>query len=89
MNFSEQLMNPRKHAIRKWLSEILKDRYTKHDSLVDRIGHHLVTNKDMEDFTKLVADLFEVGYLKCLNDYKDKLKVHGLNVKIATDQDDD
>lgn len=82
MSLSDQLMNPRKHAIKKWLFDILQERYPKHDALVDRVGHYLVTSKDMDDFTKLVADLFEVGYLKCLNEYRDKLKSHGLSVKI-------
>ena len=89
MNLSEQLLNPRKHAIRKWLYEILQDRYPKHDALVERISHYMVTNKDMDDFTKLVADLFEVGYLKCLNEYRVKLKEHGLNVKVKADVQED
>lgn len=87
MNLSDQLLNPRKHAIKKWLNDILRDRYPKHDPLVDRISHYLVTSKDMEDFTKLVADTFESGYLKCLNEYRDKLKEHGLLVKIRSEDD--
>jgi hypothetical protein len=76
-------MNPRKQAVRKWLNEMLRERYPKHDNLVERMGHYLVTEKDLEDFNKFVADLYEMGYLKCLNDYKAKLKELGLNVKVV------
>jgi hypothetical protein len=82
MNLSN-LVNPRKQAVRKWLIEMLREKYTKHDNLVERMSHYLVTEKDMDEFTRFVADLFEMGYLKCLNDYKAKLKELGLNVKVV------
>lgn len=87
MNITEQFINPKKTAIRKWLNEILQERYAKHDGIAERITHCLITNKDMDDFSKLIAEIFEVGYLKCLNEYKVKLKEHGLQVKLKYNDD--
>lgn len=84
MNLSERLLNPRKHILRKWLLEMLgSDRYVKHDQIVDRIGSHLVTSKDVEDFGKLSVELFEAGYMKCLNDYRGKLQEMGIGVNVV------
>jgi hypothetical protein len=33
-----------------------------------------------------VADLYESGYMKALNDYKDQLKELGLEVKIKAEE---
>lgn len=84
MNLTEHLMNPRRQMLRKWLISVLGDRYAKHDPIVERIGAALVTQKDAEDFGKLVAEIYEVAYMKCLNDYKVKLADLNINVTLTS-----
>ncbi len=85
-DFSNYVANPRAFAVKRWLSEFLKDRYHKHEDLAERISISLVTQEDLTNFGKLLTDLFELGYLKAVNDYKDQLKKHGITVKIVPDQ---
>lgn len=86
MNLADKLMNPRGQAIKKWASELLKDRYPKHDQFLERMSHAVVTDQDLQDFGKFAVDLFEVGYFKCMNDYKDSLKDLGINVTVVPER---
>ena len=85
INLGDRLSNPRKQAVRKWLMEILQDRYLKQDPIVDRVASSLVTERDVDEFGKLVADIYEVGFMKCLNDYKNRLMELGLNVNVVAE----
>lgn len=86
MNLSEKILNPRKYAIRKWLSDIMGNRYVPHDPIVERVSASLTTNKDGEDFGKFVMAVYEAGYAKCLNDYKEKLEAMGIKVSMSSNQ---
>lgn len=82
----DRLTNPRGQALRKWMSDLLKDRFPAHETLVERLGNQTLTNQDLQDLGKLAVDLFEVGYLKCMNDYKAKLDELGIKVTIVADR---
>ena len=40
-------------------------------------------DKELTNFSKLVGDIYQIGYLKAVDDYKDQLKKHNINVKIS------
>jgi hypothetical protein len=86
MNLMDKMVNPRGAAAKKWLSELLKDRYPNHDQIVERISNVIVTDQDMQNFGKLAVDLYEVGYIKCMNDYKRKLDELGIKVSIVPEK---
>lgn len=86
MNPLDKLINPRGQALKKWMFEMLRERFVKHEMLLERLGHSMVTNQDLEAFGKLAVDLYEVGYLKCMNDYKKKLDELGIKVSIVAER---
>lgn len=76
------LTRPQSVAIKRYLSQLLVERYPQHDELVDRISTALVTKSDVEGFGKLIADVYEIAYLKCINDHKEAMERSGYKVII-------
>lgn len=83
-NWLNYLSNPKIHYIKKSMFEILKERYPKHEVLLERIAFSLQTEKDLQEFLKLVVDIYEIGFLKAVNDQKEQLEKLGLGVKITS-----
>ena len=71
-------------AVRKYLSEILKDRYVKNQDIVERIVSVVITQRDLQEFGRLIADIYEVGFLKAVDDYRHVLGDMGREVKITS-----
>lgn len=82
MNF---LQEHRNHYIKKNIFEILKDRFKKNENILDRILYYLATEQDVKDFNALIADIYEIAYLKCVDDNRKKLEELGYTVKIVAD----
>jgi hypothetical protein len=83
MSWDSLFQSPIKTAIKKNMFAILKDRYPKHDDFLERIAALLQTKQDIESFNALVADLYEIGYIKSTEDHREILKKLGYNVKIV------
>lgn len=78
--------NPLLNALRKHLAQILNERYPQRQEIVERLGSVIHTQKDFEEFGKLIVDLYELGYLKAVKDYQAELDRLGYNVKIVPPQ---
>ncbi len=78
-----QLINPRGTALKKWMMDLLKERYPQHEPMIERIGHQFASDAELHAFGKMEVDLFEIGYLKCMNDYKKKLDELGVKVTVV------
>jgi hypothetical protein len=63
--------------------EILQDRYPKHDEFLERIASSFQTEADIKSFNSLVADLYEMGYLKATNDHRKTLKELGYSTQVV------
>jgi|694.fasta_scaffold66360_2 hypothetical protein len=83
------LQNQRNHYIKKNIFEILKERFSRNENLLDRILHYTVTEKDIKDLNQFVADIYEVAYLKCVDDHKKKFEELGYQVKVTADHSKD
>lgn len=83
MNF---LNEHRNYYIKKNIFEILKGRFQKNESILDRIIYHLATDQDIKDFNSLIADIYEIAYLKCVEDNRKKFEELGFKVIIKADQ---
>jgi hypothetical protein len=82
MNF---LQENRNFYIKKNIFEILKDRFKKNENILDRILYYLATEQDVKDFNSLIADVYEIAYLKCVEDNKKKFEELGYKVKVVAD----
>lgn len=74
------MANPRSYTAKRWVSDLLQERYAEHDQIVERIATSLVTTKDLQDFGNLLSQIYEVGYRKAIDDNKKQLEKLGYNV---------
>ncbi len=70
-------------ALKKFMVQILENKYKPYDDLLDRTTFFLVTDKDLMLFSKMIGDVYEQGYLKAVADYKEQLDKLGMSVKIT------
>lgn len=82
----DHIRNPREHAVKQYFQELLKERCAKNKEIIEKISHYIVTDRDLKELGILIADLFETGYMKATEDYKDQLKGLGLEVKIKAEE---
>lgn len=76
-------------ALQKHLFEILKEKYAPHQNIVERIGHYLVTERDLKEFANLVADIYEVAYTRAFKDYQKQIEAStGLRLAVSTGKKD-
>lgn len=82
MNLGSYLGNHRTHYVKKVVFEVLQERYSKNDQIVERVACSLVTDKDLKDFVELIVDVYEAGYLKSVKDQREQLEKLGLVANI-------
>ena len=75
--------NPRGHILKKTMYDILQERYVNHESIIDRMSAHMVTETDMNDFLKFVVDIYETAYIKAVEDQREQLEKIGLAPRIV------
>lgn len=75
--------NPRGHFIKKTMFDILQERYAQNEPIIERLGASLQTESDMNHFFKMVGDIYEMAYMKAVNDHKEQLKKAGLAARIV------
>ena len=78
--------NPKGHAFKKTMFEVLRERYAVNESIVDRLSVALATDTDMNEFLKLVADIYETAYIKAVDDQREQLAKVGLSARIVPSQ---
>lgn len=88
-NLADYLQNPRILSLKKFLGQLLGKKYPSHDEIVNRIGHNIMTENDLTSFSKLIADIYEVGYLKAVTDHEEQLKKLGYKINITQKNLDD
>ena len=75
-NFSNQ-------RLKVYMSEILQNRYSKHDQILERIGSSLSLDRDMRAFADLIVEVYDLGYVRAITDYEKEINKLGYNVKIV------
>lgn len=63
--------------------DILKDKYGPHDNIVERISTALNTDRDLEEFGKLIMQVYETAYCKAVKDYKEQAEKLGIKVNVV------
>jgi hypothetical protein len=88
-NFIKYASNPRAFTLKQWLAQILNNRYPEYDNLMERVATSLVTDKDMEEFGKVLMTIYETGYYKAVRDYKQECQKLGITVNVVNPQNQD
>jgi len=79
--------NPHSVAIKKYLFEVLKERYRRNERYVERLAATTVVREDYEGLSTLVADLFEVGFLRAVDQYKDQIAKMGFKIDVVPESE--
>jgi len=75
--------NPKAHYVEKSMFQILQERYAKHQDIVERVGVSLLTDKDIQAFLQMAIEIYEIGYLKAVGDYKEQLEKMGIKATVV------
>lgn len=86
-NMVNYMSNPRAFTLRKWFYDLLKVDYKEHDAIIERVSNSLSTEKDLEDFGKLIGRVYENGYRKAVDDYKEQIESMGLKIKFSNGEE--
>ncbi len=81
-------MNPKIYALKKFLAQILEQKYQNHDDIITRATHNIITDNDIVSFSKLITDIYENGYMKAVAEYKEQLTKLGIKVSLQKTQAD-
>jgi hypothetical protein len=80
----QMMSNPQGHVIKKYMAEILKDKFPPHQEILERIASTLITDGDLKSFGNLVSDIYQIGYLKAIKEHEDLLAKIGYKTKFIT-----
>lgn len=89
MSWLDYLSNAKGHYVKKSMFEVLQERYGQNEPIIDRLSVSLMTESDVKLFLKLVTDIYEIAYLKAVNDHKEQLQKLGLIAKVVPQKTDD
>ena len=84
--FPFMMQNMHSSAIKKYLFEILQGRYQKNERFIERLASTIATKEDYESLGSLIADLYETGFLRAVDEYKEQMAKMGLKVSVVAEQ---
>jgi hypothetical protein len=86
-NWMNYVSNPIGHAVRKFVYEILgAERYSPHEQIIEQLTRSIFNDSDYENFGKLVAEIYEAGFMRAVDEQKEELTRLGLKVTLKTTQ---
>jgi hypothetical protein len=83
MSWFDFLRNPNEIYIKKYIFDILQEKYGKHEKFVEQFSKKITSKEELEDFGKLIAEIYECGFLKAFNDYKKQIEKFGYKIEIG------
>ena len=85
-NLLKYVSNPRSFTLKRWFYELLHQKYAGHDNIVERVSTSLITDKDVEDFGRLVSEVYEAGYRRAVQDYQVQAEKLGIKIEVVAPQ---
>lgn len=81
-----QSMNPYVPVAKKFLYDLAPLKFKQHEEILERTILALNHKKDIEDFLKLLADIYETGFSTSVEQHKSELTKLGLKVQIVANK---
>jgi hypothetical protein len=82
-NWMDMISNPKGMLIRNYMLQILgQEKFLKHQAFVDRLAAALPTSADVQELGQIVVAIYESGYYKALNDYREQFQKLGYDVNV-------
>jgi hypothetical protein len=74
------LLNPFVHSTKKFVYELIgANRYANHEAILEQLARSF-NQKEYEQFGKFVAEVYEAGYMRSVEEHQVELKKMGLKV---------
>lgn len=86
MNWFDFLRNPNEIYIKRYMFDILQQKYSKHEKFIEKLSKFINAKEELDEFGSLVADIYENGFLKAFNDYKNQIEKLGFKIEIGPSQ---
>jgi hypothetical protein len=83
-NWLKNLSNPLSWGMKKYMFELLQERYSENEDIITRISDNILSEKDYKACGKLMVDVYEKGFKEALRQQKEELQKMGLDVNIAS-----
>jgi regulator of replication initiation timing len=85
-DFSNSLLNlvgnQKLQVLNQFFEKLVPSRLGEHQEIIQRISAQLTTEKDLKQFADLINDVYQNGYTKCFEHYREKLKHSGVEVRV-------
>lgn len=75
--------NPHNLLIKKYLYELLKDKYIENEKFIDRMSNQLSYKEDADQFIKLIKDAFGCGFNLAIDQQKEQFSKLGIKLNIV------
>jgi len=86
-DWMSSLQNPHLNPLKKYIFDILKNKYSQNDDIVTRIALDLKVEDDMKAFAQLIFDAYQAGFEESFSQYKEHLKSKGYKPQINQKND--
>lgn len=83
MNLLEQLNSVYNKGIKKVAADLMPNEWFNHDQALDIVSKALSSSKDYELVGKLLLAFYQSGYMKFIDDNKEKLKEAGIKITLT------
>ena len=77
------LTNPYGNSIKNYISGMLKDSYSKHELVVEKITEIIKTEKDYKAFGDFIMAVYGEGYTTAVDQQRETLEKMGLKARIV------
>lgn len=74
--------NPFEPTIKKYIFEIIKEKYVIHEKTVDKICKEIKDKDDAQKFVDLLGEIFKRGYIIATEQQRESLSKVGMELKI-------
>ena len=78
--------NPHALSIKRYLFEMLKERYPKNEKFIDRLTSTITTKEDYDGLGSFITDIFELGFVRAVDQYKEQFAKMGMRVNIVPEE---
>lgn len=76
--------NPYGNGLKRLMGEIMQDKYPHHEVAIDRLAAGVRDAREYEQVGKLIAAVYEAGFLRAVDQHKEVLERYGLKVNITS-----
>lgn len=82
-NWMDMISNPKGVVIRNYMLQLLgQEKFLKHQALIDRLAAVLPTASDIKELSEMFVAVYEIGYFKALNEYREQFQKLGYEVNV-------